>query len=136
MEDRQYVEAYLLYHEAIGKTNGSRESNRFLLDKAIACYHLNLYQDYLSHAELVVQFEPSNIEAYCHIFKALIMLGKFKKAEKILEEKAEYFEKDTVKELRQFSEEVKKTKENHVDWHSAFTKKNIVGNYLSPKIKN
>jgi hypothetical protein len=117
MKKEKYVEAYLLYHDAIGKVSSEKEINKLILNKAIVCSHLNLLHDYYDHAEMVIDFDPSNLKATYHKFKALVLLEKYKKASKMLEEYKDQFEQGLVKEMEQFLEKVRKTRENKIDWY-------------------
>lgn len=52
----------------------------FLLNKAIVSFHLNLLHDYYDSTCVVLEFDPTNIKALYHKFKALVLLNDEKQA--------------------------------------------------------
>ena len=77
MRQKLYVDAYVLYREAISSTKNQSYLVKFKLNLAIVCLKLNLIKEYGENISSVLEIEPSNIKAIYHQAKYHVLKGKY-----------------------------------------------------------
>ena len=79
MKNQEYIDAYVLYSEAVAMTKDKSYLIKFKLNLMIVCLKLKLTNEYGALAEEVYQMDPKNIKAIYHTAKFLILKGRYDK---------------------------------------------------------
>ena len=77
MRQKLYVDAYVLFREAIRSTKDQSYLVKFKLNLAIVCLKLNLIREYGENILSVLEIEPHNIKAIYHQAKYHVLKGKY-----------------------------------------------------------
>ena len=94
MKRKEYVEAYLVYTEALEETEDREELMKFYLNKAIVCSKLNLVQEYKDNIAEVLKKDGNNRKAIYHKIKCLILMEKYDEALEFMMKKKEFLNEE------------------------------------------